>query len=215
MCDIKDRLITKYKEIEKSKAKILEKLKKYLDDIKVEDWTNRESNVCFVLSCPGERELVKGKVCAGQTGENLGYILSYLHGKKEEIFPSKNRYDYIIINASDKVHFHELTGNSEASREEIKDKKNIQRIKDIFNAKQIEYVILFGKKAQSIRTIIEENDKKMIFVDSIHLSNQSINSYDYTEEEKGMINQLDNSEKRKKRRLELIADIILKALSER
>ena len=61
-------LIEKYKDIEKkAKTEILDKLKAK-NMLYVKDNIQKDSNMCIILSCPGQEELMADKVCAGETG---------------------------------------------------------------------------------------------------------------------------------------------------
>lgn len=151
MC-INDKLelIKKYKclsnKFEEERKEILLKLKDY--NLVVKDNVTK-SEVCFILSCPGEKELLANKVCAGQTGKNLDQIITYLNSFCSCIFPSLNRYDYNILNASNNVHFEELTNKPEEDDDIILSDKNIDRIKKFFKKnKNVKYLVFCGDKAK-------------------------------------------------------------------
>ena len=181
MCKL-NNLIKKYREYsnnhnEKEKTAVLNELKELVkkgESIPVED-NIKNSKVCFMLSCPGEKEMVADKPCAGKTGDNLTELLKILNKRNNPIFSSTDRYDYTIINASDKVHFKALDGKSEARVKEIKSQKNIDRIKGILEHLNIEYIILCGNKAQKIKKLIKDNDDKIKFIKIRHLGLQSLN----------------------------------------
>lgn len=86
-------------------------------------------DVAFVFSCPGRIEEKCNHVCAGATGDNLQILVDYLHQHIPDKFPSSSKDDYYITNASDKVHYMDLTGDTEASIEEIMEPQNLQRLK--------------------------------------------------------------------------------------
>lgn len=77
-------LIQKYKEltqnVQQEKISILSKLKQQ-GNLTIDDHINESSNLCIILSCSGEQELLEDKVCAGQTGENLEKILKIVTKK--------------------------------------------------------------------------------------------------------------------------------------
>lgn len=55
--------------------------------------------VAFVLSAPGNEEVIAGRPAAGATGENLESALTYLNSYAPTLFSSPLRYDYRITNA--------------------------------------------------------------------------------------------------------------------
>ena len=119
----------------------------------VEDHVINNSKICFIFSCPGREELIQNKVCSGETGENLDELLKILGSKNGLLFPSSNRYDYDILNASNKVHFYALDKKTEANKSEIKD--DFQRISGyIEKNKNLLYIILFGKKLKFCENLL-------------------------------------------------------------
>ena len=74
------------------------------------------SPVAFMFACPGQKEQKAGRVVSGMTGKNLNTLLSILMKSKNEkiraLFPSEDRYDYLITNASDTVHYPALDNTS-------------------------------------------------------------------------------------------------------
>ena len=68
---------------------------------------NNVSSVAFMFACPGQKEQAAGRVVAGATGKNLDMLLSVLmeseNIKISSLFPSANRYDYLITNAMMKM----------------------------------------------------------------------------------------------------------------
>ena len=148
-------LIQKYKEltqnVQQEKISILSKLKQqgYLT---IDDHINESSNLCIILSCPGEQELLEDKVCAGQTGENLEKILKIVTKKIKAIKPAyqdgdgQKRYCYTIINSSNIVHFREYN-NAEPTDAEILCKDNLLRIEKELSNMHFKYCIICGDKA--------------------------------------------------------------------
>lgn len=194
---------------------IFEKLKKHHKEnpYTVADHTSQKSKASFIFSCPGREELLQNKVCSGETGENLDELLKILGRKNGLLFPSRNRYDYDILNASNQVHFYALDKKTEANKSEIK--KGFQRIKGyIEKNKNLLYIILFGKKAQTLRELIEpcitSKKPKIHIIHAPHLRYQSLNQIGIDIEKKE-INE-DNypdAEVRTQKRLEVVAKDIL------
>jgi hypothetical protein len=58
-----------------------------------------------VLAVPGRKEREANRPAAGDTGDNLDRILTYLNRHDSEAFPSTKRYDYRIANALETVMF--------------------------------------------------------------------------------------------------------------
>lgn len=102
-------------------------------------------DVAFVFSCPGQKEELAGRVCAGKTGENLDLLIRYLHEKRPEIFTSPLRESYTITNASDRVHYMGLTKDTEASYGEISEPENIDRLSNELSGCRV--VICMGDRA--------------------------------------------------------------------
>jgi uracil-DNA glycosylase len=90
------------------------------------------SSVAFMFACPGQKEQAAGKVVAGATGKNLNTLLSILAESKNEkirtLFPSADRYDYLITNASDTVHYPALDKTSLPSKKEYGAAENVARL---------------------------------------------------------------------------------------
>ena len=135
---------TKGKNVQvKSKATDIRSI--YIRSPKVPAQIIETSKVAFVFSCPGRKEHEANQVCYGATGNNLKVLISYCHSKKKTYFKSSEKDDYTITNASDRVHYNELTGDTEATLKEICLEENLDRFrKDLANVK---YVICMGKNA--------------------------------------------------------------------
>jgi hypothetical protein len=57
------------------------------------------STTGFVFICPGRLEENAGYPCAGQTGQGLNAGLAQLTRLRGDLFPSRDRFDYLITNA--------------------------------------------------------------------------------------------------------------------
>lgn len=134
---------------------------------------NNNNHVAFLFNCPGQEEEKNRKPVAGKTGENLDILLRYLESKDKNNFQFTDRYSYRITNSWDKVEYKKKTNRTEAKISEIKQEKNLMRIKD--ELKNIETLVLFGNKAQKI---IKFLDFDGIVIKSKHLSMQGLASID-------------------------------------
>lgn len=142
------------------------------------------SHVAFMFACPGQKEEKAGKVVAGNTGKNLNLLLSVLSASENEniraLFPSENRYDYLITNSSDIIHYPALDGTSLPSKSEYADDANLNRLfHELENSK---YVIAFGNQAKeaaklvSLKYDMREIYPKPVFITSLpHLSLLALN----------------------------------------
>ena len=208
-------VLKEYRKIYNNEDGVFQQLKKLHKEnpYTVEDHVLNNSKICFIFSCPGREELIQNKVCSGETGENLDELLKILGSKNGLLFPSSNRYDYDILNASNKVHFYALDKKTEANKSEIND--DFQRISGyIEKNKNLLYIILFGKKAQILQKFIElcitSKKPKIHIISAPHLGYQSLNQIGIDIENKE-INE-DNypsAEVRTQKRLEVVAKDIL------
>jgi len=128
-----------------------------------------KNTVAFLFSCPGQEEEKNNKPVSGKTGNNLDILLKYLIIQGKNYFPYKNRYNYRITNAWNKVEYKNKTNRTEATITEIMQEKNLTRIQS--ELKNMKILILFGKKAQKIINFINFNG---IAIKSKHLSMQGI-----------------------------------------
>ncbi len=115
------------------------------------------SPVAFMFACPGQKEQQSGRVVAGMTGKNLNTLLSILMESENEnireLFPSANRYDYLITNASDTIHYPALDNTSLPSKGEYSDDANLNRLYHEFD--HTKYVIAFGTQAKEAAKLVE------------------------------------------------------------
>lgn len=142
------------------------------------------SPVAFMFACPGQKEQEAGRVVAGNTGKNLNLLLSLLsHSSNIHIsglFPSTDRYDYLITNASNFIHYPALDGSSLPTKKEYMKEENIERLCE--ELKNVRCVIAFGTQAKDVSVAVEAAYKKKnaaqapIFITSLpHLSFLSLN----------------------------------------
>ena len=174
----KQTQLNEYRKLYLNSDGVFNKLKEiHKDDpFTIENITDKNSKVCFVFSCPGRAELIAGAPCQGATGDNLNILLEILNEKFPDLFESKNKDSYDILNATTRVHFYALDHKTEASTTEIKNNSN--KIKDYLeNNKNFEFAIIFGEKAKKLEELFDEK-----FIESRHLGFQSINQIKVDEE---------------------------------
>lgn len=148
----------------------------------VKDWFKKKfinNSIVFIFACPGIEEFIGNKPCCGQTGDNLDVFIGLLNKDFPDVFQDTDRYSYVILNASDKVHFDELTSNSEPYESEIKTKVD-NDLKDpnkkglIQNAKLI---FCFGGKAKKYYDKIKEQlDEVKKPIECCHLGARGLNN---------------------------------------
>ena len=113
------------------------------------------SPVAFMFACPGQKEQAAGRVVAGATGKNLNTLLSILaeieNEKIRTLFPSADRYDYLITNASDTVHYPALDKTSLPSKKEYGAEENVARL--CGELEEVKYVIAFGAQAKDVSSL--------------------------------------------------------------
>lgn len=126
-------------------------------------------SVAFVFSAPGRMEAGSGRPVAGDTGSNMNQILQELNLLAPSIFPSNDRYDYLITNSSPQVLYAKKdNGRTEDEIKNITDSRNIARV-----LKEIEdcsIVLLSGKRAQKLQKHIKG---KTVIV-SCHFGNKGL-----------------------------------------
>lgn len=165
---------------------------------------NNNNHVAFLFSCPGHEEEKIRKPVAGKTGENLDILLNYLESKDKNNFQFRDRYSYRITNSWNKVVYKKETNRTEAKISEIKQEKNLKRIKT--ELKDMKILVLFGNKAQKI---IKFLNFEGIVIESKHLSMQALAGIDKDiHGNKLKIKAEGNTQKR----IEVIASSILKQI---
>lgn len=160
------------------------------------------NKTAFVFSCPGQSEMNLDSVCAGTTGVNLSMVLKYCNDKKPSVFPSPNKSDYLITNASDIVHFKGMTNDTEASDEELFAHNNLKRLRDELNNKNI--IICMGERAST--AVRQANIRGRVVRFKHHLSNQKLNRT-YTNQQ--FSDDMSPSERREER-IRLVSEELLK-----
>lgn len=174
-----------------------------------------QTKIAFVFSCPGQEEEKKKCPASGKTGDNLNILIRKLN---ELNFLNKvsSKNDLRITNSWDKVLYDKKDGRTEASlnKKEIYSDTNLLRIRNELNDID-EYIICSGTRAMNAicKAKIIKKDLKIIQIPHIGLSslnrnkNLKIDIHGNAIEAK----QKDANE----RRIELIANNILKQLSQR
>lgn len=184
-----------------------------------------DNTTAFIFSCPGEKEFHNKKLVSHFTGENLDLLLKELSKKNDsnlikEHIKYQCRYDYMITNASEKAHWKEYDHRSEPLDSEIKKNENILRLKkELSNVKML---FVFGNKAYTaVKKLAENKYLHCYIVFAPHLGNQGLNhirkdfnghnisqtACEYKKNKNQQIN-------RKKKRIEVVADLIRKQLTQ-
>ena len=137
---------------------------------------NKGIPTAMIFSCPGQEEMKSGLLVNGQTGKNLDLLLSILKKSRPDLFPSVNRYDYRITNSSENVHFKAHDNRTEPSLAEVREKENIDRLKE--DIKGYKCVIAFGRCAAAAADILkaDKDFEGVSFINCQHLSFLSLNS---------------------------------------
>lgn len=148
----------------------MEEKKNKLSELLTIDYQKGNNRVGFVFSCPGKKERNCGQVCAGATGDNLQILVEYLNNLLPTVFPSSCKDDYRITNASNIVHYKKLTGDTEASFEEIMEPQNLQRLQEELH--DCDIIICMGNKATEAVSKIQLHGKVST---GSHLSNCNLN----------------------------------------
>ena len=81
-CDRKDKILRRYINNNLECDEILKELKEIHQKSPyiVANHVNKNSNVCFVFSCPGRHELINNQLLCGSTGENLNILWNSAFG---------------------------------------------------------------------------------------------------------------------------------------
>ena len=104
-----------------------------------------ETDIAFVLSCPGKHEEAARHPAAGNTGRNLERLLALLGPRLG--MSTLTRTHITIANAWAGVEYQSATGRSEASDDDVKQTGNIRRLAD--ELRHVTKLIVFcGEKAK-------------------------------------------------------------------
>ena len=208
----KDKILEKVRKLYEDNAALFSALKKQHENspYTVDDQIVKESPIVFVFSCPGQEELIQGKVCYGKTGDNLNALLKILHTKEPTVFPSDNRYKYNILNASNRVHYEALDGKTEEDDSFLQDDQNKKRIQESLANCTPTHIIFFGKKAEKVVKIVEKkaqqkNHGVLIITGINHVGFQGLNHSKV---------EIKQGEDPTQKRLEKLAEKILKKIEQ-
>lgn len=159
----------------------------------------RINRIAFVFSCPGKEEQDNNKPVAGKTGCNLELLLKEL--KKRDFIKEdfRDRYDFIITNSHNEVHYKALNNRTEPLNSKIKEESNLSRLKK--ELKDAEIIICFGKKSKyALHQIKDKLDEEAKILYSRHLGLMSLNQIKL---EKGITN-------RTEERIKILAKDLIK-----
>lgn len=165
-----------------------------------------QSRIAFVFSWPGKKEELGGKPTAGATGENLNELLNILSRAKPDLFQSTNCYDYRITNSVSEVLYKEKNGRTEPNGGEVLASENLSRLAN--DLENIDMVFYCGNKAE---LAVSSLSTELPSFSLPHLGNQSRNTK-YPTETLGTFEGENTSKNRRLRRIELVADDVLKQL---
>lgn len=127
------------------------------------------NKVAFVLSTPGKLEGEAECPAAGDTGDNMNAILTFLNQSDPIHFPNIDRYQYLITNASTKVmHSTNDDKRTEDADSNITEAKNINRIR--MEVENCTIVILCGQKANLLAPHLSEK----VLIRTSHLGNKGL-----------------------------------------
>ncbi len=135
-----------------------------------------EKKIAFVFSCPGRYEEINCKPAAKTTGKNLEILMNIINKKLNT--NDFKRGKVMITNSWPTVEYPEKTGRSEATKKEILNINNLNRLgKELKDITKI--IIGCGKKAELAVKILNENNifqkkTKIIFIP--HLGMMSLNT---------------------------------------
>lgn len=171
-------------------------------------WEGRENNkIGFVLSTPGKDEENAERPAAGATGENMNAILNHLNKWNAILFPSADRYQYLITNASTKImHAGKGDGKTQDQDSNITAKANIERLNK--QLARCEVIILCGDKAQ----LIEQHLTGKNIVKTPHLGGKGLHNK-YSNRHPSLTGIIDGKQ-RDIARLRLCAELIISQLKE-
>lgn len=243
MCDINKKYREKLDEAEKGCINIINEMQKEIkgdNPFRVDDWFADEEithkDIIFIFACPGKEEFINNKPCFGQTGKNLDIFIEHLEkylsqfnkhrneavlrtfekenrNSSEEI-KDKIRYNYIILNSSDKVHFDGLGNGTLPSVTEINNKValdlQIEKKKRIL--KKAKYMFCFGNEAQKYYDQIKKTlTLKAKYIKVCHLSNVALNiKFPNSHED---LKNIENADERKEKRIEFLFEEIKSQIS--
>ena len=132
------------------------------------------AKVGFVFICPGRFEAGRGYPCAAGTGANLARVLTELHGRRPELFPSASRHEYVITNSWPTVEYPALTGRSVPTEAEVLQLDNLARLAGEISA--LERIVACGAQAQAaLRALQAAGAVRARVAYGRHLSQRAVN----------------------------------------
>ncbi|WP_152622345.1 hypothetical protein [Archangium violaceum] len=137
--------------------------------------SSKARHTAIVFACPGQHEREQRRPVAETTGKNLNILLEFLNQRHPEIFPSTNRYDYVLANSSDQVHFNELTDDTEPENSEILTPLNVARLlRDISGCST---VLTMGRCASvALDAVVQQGFSGRVIPCNWHLSFSRLNT---------------------------------------
>lgn len=132
------------------------------------------ARVGFVFICPGRFEASRGYPCAAGTGANLARVLTELHARRPDLFPSASRNEYVITNSWSAVEYPALTDRSVPTEAEVLQPANLQRLAGEIAG--LERIVACGAQAQAaLRALQSAGATRARVAFGRHLSQRSVN----------------------------------------
>lgn len=147
----------------------------------------KTDKIVFVFSCPGQKELNKGRPVTGDTGKNLEKLLNEL----EEDFLKKVLYESTFMqwkefDSEDKRYFFRITNTTEEVLFYAQNKKTEEKNKSVIElnlerlysqVKNADWIFCFGKNAEYAINSLKENGylSNSKILKTIHLSMRNLN----------------------------------------
>ncbi|MBX3601429.1 MAG: hypothetical protein KF863_12445 [Rubrivivax sp.] len=128
----------------------------------------------FVFICPGRHEANRGYPCAAGTGANLNRVLAVLHRRRPDLFPSLERWKYVVTNSWDRVEYPDLTGRSVPTTAEVLQPANLARLAGEIGG--LRHVVACGAQAHAaVQALAADGRLRGRAAFGRHLSQRSVN----------------------------------------
>jgi uracil-DNA glycosylase len=169
----------------------------------------KEKRVAVVLACPGKAEEQIGLPAVGPTGRNLNVLLDLLARRLRR--PDLTRQNITVTNASSTVMYEAQDGDTEPSKADVQDPKNLCRVQE--ELREItDFVIFSGQAAKALMGSLQLPNRPK-FVHVRHLGLQSLNQIKLQDAGANQTGRAEGvGEDNTRRRLEIVADEITEQL---
>lgn len=167
------------------------------------------NKIAFVFSCPGQREQCEGRPAAGATGDNLAEVLCLMRQGIRRLNTLSadewTRENVWITNAWPCVEFRGLTCRTEASIREVLQQTNVSRLENELRVVQ-NLIVCCGRRAQRAVDRLQGLQRSVRIVTMRHLSTQSLNRWLKNTDLPENIQGDNDSQERRRMRLQCWAD---------